>query len=81
MGSTAPAFTPEQNATLSEIWDRLYVLYLEQANGDRSGPEIEAEIGELIRQRNAIRAWGWDTGRNWKDDYPPEELAKLLRGK
>jgi hypothetical protein len=70
-----PPFTDEQNAQLTVIWDRLYALYLEKANGDRSIAEIDADIEEMIKQRNAIRPWGWDTGRNWRDDLPPELKA------
>jgi hypothetical protein len=76
---TSPGFKPEETAELTLIWDRLYDLYLERAIGDRPAAEIEAEIAELIRQRDAIRPWGWNTGRNWKDDIPPEELAKMFR--
>ena len=65
-------FTPEESARLTQIWDRLYELYLAQANG-RNGPEVTAEIDELIRQRNAIRDWGWSTGRNWRDDQKPKQ--------
>jgi hypothetical protein len=67
-----PPFTPEQSEELTVIWDKLYKLYLEKANGDRSIAEIDIEIDVLIKQRNAIRPWGWDTGRNWRDDLPPE---------
>jgi hypothetical protein len=70
-----PPFTEEQNAELTVIWDKLYKLYLEKANGDRSIAEIDVEIDELIKQRNAIRSWGWDTGRNWRDDLP-DDLKK-----
>ena len=74
-------FTPEQRTRLTIIWDRLYELYLEQANGARDGGEIDAEIATLIAERNAIRPWGWNTGQNWKDDLPPEELERLMRQK
>jgi hypothetical protein len=74
-----PPFTPEQNAQLTKIWDRLYQLYVEQANGSRDGRVIQAEIDALIKERDAIRPWGWNTGRNWKDDYPKEIQEKLLR--
>jgi hypothetical protein len=67
-----PPLTADQNAQLTVIWDRLYELYLEKANGDRAIAEIDAEIDEMIRQRDAIRSWGWNTGRNWRDDLPPE---------
>jgi hypothetical protein len=67
-----PPLTPEQNAKLTVIWDQLYSLYLAKANGDRPVAGIDAEIEKLIGQRNAIRPWGWDTGRNWRDDLPPE---------
>jgi len=70
-----PPFTAEQEAELTIIWDKLYALYLEKANGDRPIAEIEADIEETIRQRDAIRSWGWNTGRNWRDDLP-EELKK-----
>ena len=79
MSAAEPEFTGEERARLTEIWDRLYELYLETANGGRSGPEIEAEIESLIQRRDAIRAWGWNTGRNWKDDIPEPILDKLLR--
>jgi hypothetical protein len=79
MASPIPPFTPEENARLTKIWDRLYALYVEQANGDRPIAEIEADIAELIRQRDAIRAWGWNTGRNWKDDIPKDIVEKLLK--
>jgi hypothetical protein len=67
-----PPLTPEQNAKLTVIWDQLYSLYLAKANGDRPLADIEREISKLIEQRNEIRPWGWDTGRNWRDDLPPE---------
>jgi hypothetical protein len=70
-----PPFTAEQNERLTVIWDRLYQLYLEKANGDRPLVEIDADIEEMIKERNAIRPWGWDTGRNWRDDLPPELKA------
>jgi hypothetical protein len=79
MPSAIPPFTPEEAARLTVIWDRLYVLYLEQANGERDGAEIEREIASLIKERDAIRPWGWNTGRNWKDDIPKEIVDKLLR--
>jgi hypothetical protein len=79
MPSAIPPFTPEEAARLTVIWDRLYVLYLEQANGERDGVEIEREIAALIKERDAIRPWGWNTGRNWKDDIPKEIVDKLLR--
>jgi hypothetical protein len=75
-----PPLTDEQNAQLTVIWDQLYLLYLQKANGDRSEAEIDIEIGQLIAQRNAIRPWGWDTGRNWRQDIPPEVLNKAREG-
>jgi len=69
-----PPLSPDESARLTVIWDQLYALYLAKANGDRPEAEIDAEIDELIRQRDAIRSWGWDTGRNWKQDIPPEYL-------
>ena len=71
-----PPFTSEQNERLTVIWDRLYQLYLEKANGDRSMAEIDAEIDAMIKERDAIRPWGWDTGRDWRKDIPPEVLNK-----
>jgi hypothetical protein len=79
MTSAIPPFTPEESARLTKIWDRLYVLYLEQANGERDGAEIEREIAALIKERDAIRPWGWNTGRNWKDDIPKDIVDKLMR--
>ena len=79
MNSAIPPFTPEENARLTVIWDRLYALYLEQVNGDRPGNVIEAEIQALIKERDSIRPWGWNTGRNWKDDLPKEIAEKLLK--
>lgn len=79
MSSPIPPFTPEESARLTQIWDRLYELYLEQANGSRAAAEIQAEIDGLIRERDAIRPWGWNTGRNWKDDLPQDIKEKLLR--
>ncbi len=76
--SAIPPFTPEESARLTQIWDRLYELYLEQANGTRDGLVIEGEINVLIKERDAIRPWGWNTGKNWKDGIPPEELAKMM---
>ena len=66
-----PPLTPDESAKLSVIWDRLYALYLEKANGERSEADIDIEIDALIKERNAIRSWGWDTGRNWRKDLPP----------
>ncbi|HML09320.1 MAG TPA: hypothetical protein VK432_00565 [Stellaceae bacterium] len=71
-----PPFTPEQSERLTVIWDRLYQLYLEKANGVRPMAEINTEIEVMIKERNAIRSWGWDTGRNWRQDIPPEVLNK-----
>ena len=78
MSSAIPPFTPEESARLTVIWDRLYELYLEQANGDREPAVIAAEIQALITERDAIRPWGWNTGRNWKDDIPKEIVDKLM---
>ena len=77
--SAIPSFTAEESERLTKIWDRLYELYLERANGDRPGAEIEAEIEGLIKERNEIRAWGWNTGKNWKDDIPKDVLEQLMR--
>ena len=79
MPSAIPPFTPEENARLTQIWDRLYELYLERANGERAEAEIENEIQALLQERDAIRPWGWNTGRNWKDDIPKEIVDKLMR--
>ena len=79
MSSAIPPFTPEESARLTVIWDRLYELYLERANGERDGNAIEEEIQALITERDAIRPWGWNTGRNWKDDIPKEIVDKLMR--
>jgi hypothetical protein len=78
MSTAIPPFTPEESARLTQIWDRLYELYLERANGDRAEDEIETEIQALIAERDAIRPWGWNTGRNWKDDIPKEIVDKLM---
>jgi len=79
MTAAIPPFTPEESARLTVIWDRLYALYLEQVNGDRNAAVIDAEIQALIKERDAIRPWGWNTGRNWKDDLPKEIAEKLLK--
>ena len=79
MNAVLPAFSPDESARLTQIWDRLYELYLERVNGDRSGPEVDTEIEILIKERNKIRSWGWSTGRDWKDDIPDDVLEKLLR--
>jgi len=79
MSSAIPSFTPEETARLTQIWDRLYALYLEQANGERDAVEVQSEIDALIKERDAIRPWGWNTGRNWKDDLPKDVLDKLLK--
>jgi len=71
-------FTPEQRARLTQIWDRLYELYLQQANGAGHSDGIDVEIQTLIAERDAIRPWGWNTGQNWKDGIPPEELARMM---
>ncbi len=78
MPDSTAGFTPEQRERLTQIWDQLYELYLEQANGGRAAAVIEADIAKLIAERNAIRSWGWNTGQNWKEGIPPEELAKML---
>ena len=77
MSVDSSGFTEGQRAELTRIWDRLYELYLQQGNGVRDGAELDAEIQRLIQERDAIRPWGWSTGRNWKDDIPPEELKKM----
>jgi hypothetical protein len=79
MSSAIPSFTPEETARLTQIWDRLYALYLEQANGERDAAEVQSEIDALIQERDAIRPWGWNTGRNWKDDLPKDVLDKLMK--
>ena len=79
MTSAIPPFTPEESARLTQIWDRLYELYLEQANGTRDSILVQQEIDGLIAERNSIRPWGWNTGRNWKDDIPKDIADKLLR--
>jgi hypothetical protein len=79
LNAVLPAFSADESTRLTRIWDRLYELYLDRVNGDRSGPEIDREIESLIKERNKIRAWGWSTGRDWKDDIPDEVLDKLLR--
>lgn len=79
MTTTIPSFTPDESVRLTKIWDRLYELYLEQANGERPDAEIDLEIRELISERDAIRPWGWSTGRNWKDDLPTEIVEQLMR--
>jgi hypothetical protein len=79
MASAIPQFTPEETARLIRIWDRLYELYLERANGERDGEEVAGEIQALIDERDAIRPWGWSTGRNWKDDLPRDIVEKLMR--
>jgi hypothetical protein len=79
MSNAIPKFTPEENAALTKIWDRLYALYIEQANGSRPGADIQRDIDQMIAARDAIRPWGWNTGRNWKDDIPKEIADKLLR--
>ena len=71
-----PPFTTDQSEKLTVIWDKLYKLYLEKANGDRPLAEIDADVEQLIKERNAIRSWGWDTGRDWRKDIPPEVLNK-----
>ena len=70
-----PPLTADESAKLAVIWDKLYALYLEKAVGDRPIAVIDVEIETLIEQRNAIRSWGWNTGRNWRDDLPPEMKA------
>lgn len=77
MSFDSSGFTEEQRAELTRIWDRLYELYLQRGNGERDGAELEAEIQGLIQARDAIRPWGWSTGRNWKDDIPPDVLKKM----
>ena len=79
MTSVMPSFTPEESARLTRIWDRLYELYLERANGERDEAALDSEIEHLIKERDAIRPWGWSTGRNWKDDIPKEIVEKLMR--
>jgi hypothetical protein len=79
MSSAIPKFTPEESARLTQIWDRLYELYIEQANGTREALAIQSEIDQLINERNSIRPWGWNTGRNWKDDIPKDIAEKLMR--
>jgi hypothetical protein len=79
MSTAIPPFTPEESARLTQIWDRLYELYLQRANSDGNNATIEHEIEELIKERDAIRPWGWNTGRNWKDDIPKEIVDKLMR--
>ena len=71
-----PPLTADESAKLAVIWDKLYALYLEKAIGDRPVAVIDGEIEILIEERNAIRSWGWNTGRNWRDDLPPEMKAK-----
>lgn len=76
---TRPEFTPEESAELTRIWDRLYELYLERANGKRAGDVVEAEIAELIARRDSIRDWGWSTGRDWREDQKKREAWEQRR--
>jgi hypothetical protein len=71
-------FTPEQRVRLTQIWERLYELYLEQANGVRHSDRIDVEIQTLIAERDDIRPWGWNTGQDWKEGIPPEELERMM---
>jgi hypothetical protein len=75
-----PPLTPEQSERLTVIWDKLYALYLEKANGDRPLAEVDADIDAMIKERDAIRAWGWDTGRNWRKGIPEDVLKKAGLG-
>jgi hypothetical protein len=68
--------SPEDQARLTQIWDQLYALYLAKANGQRAAGDIDADIAALITQRDAIRSWGWSTGRNWREDQKPAAKAK-----
>ncbi len=49
MTDAIPPFTPEEAARLTKIWDRMYVLYLEQANGERHGAEYTPRGPPLAR--------------------------------
>ncbi len=66
MTTAIPPFTAEESARLTVIWDRLYELYVEKANGNREPTEIQSEIDGLIRERDSIRAWGWNTDATGK---------------
>lgn len=62
--------SPEQCARLAEIWERLFQLYLAQANaGAAQQGALQREIDDLVAQRNAIRDWGWSTGRDAGKDW------------
>ena len=54
MSSAIPSFTPEESAQLTRIWDRLYELYLEQANGSHEPAEVAGRRRLHAHCRNRI---------------------------
>ena len=70
MNPALPAFSAEESARLTQIWDRLYELYLERVNGDRPGAEIDTEIESLIQERNRIRSWAGAPAATGRTIFP-----------
>lgn len=57
-----PALTPEEQAQVMDIQDRLIDLFVDRgaamSGGDRTlADELQGEIDDLLRQRDAIKMW------------------------
>ena len=57
-----PALTPEEQAQVMDIQDRLIDLFVDRgaavSGGDRAlADTLQGEIDDLLRQRDAIKMW------------------------
>jgi hypothetical protein len=62
-----PALTPEEQAQVMDIQDRLIDLFVDRgaavSGGDRAlADELQGEIDDLLRQRDAIKMWATSDG-------------------
>jgi hypothetical protein len=62
-----PALTPEEQAQVMDFQDRLIDLFVDRgaavSGGDRAlADELQGEIDDLLRQRDAIKMWATSDG-------------------
>ena len=80
MFSASRPSPPKKVLRLTKIWDRLYELYVEQANGAvRRHGDPERKSTALIKRARLDPRLGLEHRGNWKDDIPPDIREKLLR--
>jgi hypothetical protein len=62
-----PALTPEEQAQVMDIQDRLIDLFVDRgaavSGGDPAlADQLQGEIDDLLRQRDAIKMWATSDG-------------------